>query len=300
MPRSVGHIGLTNRRDFATCLCRKYVVTDLRIIIVCQARLGSTRLPRKVLLPLAGQPLILRFLERVAQSRLATQIVVATTEETCDDVLANTCADAGYNVFRGHSTDLLDRHYRAALAYQADVVVKIPSDCPLIDPSVIDAVIGAYIDNVDSVDYVSNLHPGTWPDGNDVEVMSMKVLERAWHAAEQPHEREHTTPWMWDNNPEVRVSNVSWSNGLDLSMSHRWTIDYPEDYVLMKAIYDNLYLIHPRFSTAKILSFLIDHPEVAGANAHLAGVNWYRNHIDQLKTIDERHTRDYPSHSQPV
>ena len=275
-------------------------MTDLRIIIVCQARLGSTRLPRKVLLPLAGQPLILRFLERVAQSRLATQIVVATTEETCDDVLANTCADAGYNVFRGHSTDLLDRHYRAALAYQADVVVKIPSDCPLIDPSVIDAVIGAYIDNVDSVDYVSNLHPGTWPDGNDVEVMSMKVLERAWHAAEQPHEREHTTPWMWDNNPEVRVSNVSWSNGLDLSMSHRWTIDYPEDYVLMKAIYDNLYLIHPRFSTAKILSFLIDHPEVAGANAHLAGVNWYRNHIDQLKTIDERHTRDYPSHSQPV
>ena len=275
-------------------------MTDWRIIIVCQARLGSTRLPRKVLLPLAGQPLILRFLERVAQSRLATQIVVATTEETCDDVLANTCADAGYNVFRGHSTDLLDRHYRAALAYQADVVVKIPSDCPLIDPSVIDAVIGAYIDNVDSVDYVSNLHPGTWPDGNDVEVMSMKVLERAWHAAEQPHEREHTTPWMWDNNPEVRVSNVSWSNGLDLSMSHRWTIDYPEDYVLMKAIYDNLYLIHPRFSTAKILSFLIDHPEVAGANAHLAGVNWYRNHIDQLKTIDERHTRDYPSHSQPV
>ena len=225
---------------------------------------------------------------------------MATTEETCDDVLANTCADAGYNVFRGHSTDLLDRHYRAALAYQADVVVKIPSDCPLIDPSVIDAVIGAYIDNVDSVDYVSNLHPGTWPDGNDVEVMSMKVLERAWHAAEQPHEREHTTPWMWDNNPEVRVSNVSWSNGLDLSMSHRWTIDYPEDYVLMKAIYENLYHIHPRFSTAKILSFLIDHPEVAGANAHLAGVNWYRNHIDQLKTIDERHTRDYPSHSQPV
>jgi len=275
-------------------------VTDLRIIIVCQARLGSTRLPRKVLLPLAGQPLILRFLERVAQSRLATQIVVATTEETCDDVLASTCADAGYKVFRGHSTDLLDRHYHAALAYQADVVVKIPSDCPLIDPSVIDAVIGAYIDNEHSVDYVSNLHPGTWPDGNDVEVMSMKVLERAWHAAERPHEREHTTPWIWDNNPEVRISNVSWSNGLDLSMSHRWTIDYPEDYVLMKAIYDNLYHINPRFSTGKILSFLVDHPEVAGANAHLAGVNWYRNHIDQLKTIDELHTRDYPSHSQPV
>lgn len=271
-----------------------------RIVIVCQARVGSTRLPRKVLLPLAGQPLLLRFLERVSRSRLANKVVVATTTDPADDQLCRLCSEAGYDVYRGHSHDLLDRHLRTAQAFGADVVVKIPSDCPLIDPAIIDTVIASYLAHQGTVDYVSNLHPGSWPDGNDVEVMSVKILERAWYAALLPYEREHTTPWMWDANAGVRTANVVWQHGPDLSMSQRWTIDYPEDYMLIKAVYDNLYTRSPHFGTMDILSFLSDHPEIAGVNAHLSGVNWYREHLADLRTIDARHTRDYPSPSQPV
>lgn len=271
-----------------------------RIVIICQARLGSTRLPKKVLLPLAGKPLLLRFLERVSRSRLAHMVVVATTTDPVDDQLCQLSAEAGYNVFRGHSHDLLDRHLRAAQAFDADVVVKIPSDCPLIDPNIIDTVIASYLACNGTVDYVSNLHPGSWPDGNDVEVMSVKILERAWYAAFLPHEREHTTPWIWDGNAGVRTANVVWNHGPDLSMSQRWTIDYPEDYVLIKAVYDQLYCRSPHFGTMDILSFLSDHPEIAGVNAHLAGVNWYRDHLLDLRTIDARHTRDFPSSSQPA
>ncbi|MCX6139348.1 MAG: glycosyltransferase family protein [Candidatus Kapabacteria bacterium] len=273
-------------------------MSDARVLVICQARLGSTRLPRKVLLPLSGQPLILRFLERVSCAKLATTVVVATTTDASDDLLCVMCADAGYHVYRGHPRDLLDRHYQAAKAFGADVVVKIPSDCPLIDPGIIDEVISAYQRSSDSLDYVSNLHPGTWPDGNDVEVMSMKILERAWFAATKDYEREHTTPWLWDDNAGVRTSNVVWGGGRDLSMSHRWTIDYPEDYMLIKAAYDNLYCVNPRFGIMDILSFLNDHPEIAGVNSHLAGVNWYRSHLAELHTVDSRHTRDYPSSSQ--
>lgn len=271
-----------------------------RIVIICQARLGSTRLPKKVLLPLAGQPLLIRFLERVSRARLAHKVVVATTTEPADDQLCQLSSEAGYDVYRGHPHDLLDRHLKTAQAFGADVIVKIPSDCPLIDPTVIDTVIASYLAHHGAVDYVSNLHPGSWPDGNDVEVMSVKILERAWYAARKPYEREHTTPWMWDGNAGVRTENVVWGHGPDLSMSHRWTIDYPEDYMLIKAVYDNLYCRSTQFSTMDIISFLNEHPEIAGVNAHLAGVNWYRDHLAELRTISAHNTRDYPSSSLQV
>jgi spore coat polysaccharide biosynthesis protein SpsF len=265
-----------------------------RVVIVCQARTGSSRLPRKVLLPLAGAPLLIRFVERIQQSRLATQIVVATTTEASDDPLVLLCEERDIKVMRGHPTDLLDRHLAAALECKADVVVKIPSDCPLIDPEVIDRVIGEYLAHRDTVDYVSNLHPPTYPDGNDVEVMSVQVLQRAWDQGRLPHEREHTTPWLWDANPDIRTRNVVWETGQDFSMSHRWTIDYAEDYMFIKAIYDALYKTRPHFTIADILEYIAAHPEVAATNSHLAGVNWYRNHLDDLRTVTPEQTRTYP------
>ena len=143
----------------------------------------------------------------------------------------------------------------------------------------------------DRFDYVSNLHPATYPDGFDVEVMPFAVLRCAWREANRPLEREHTTPWMWDANPDVRCLNVSWDRDLDLSMTHRWTIDYPEDYVLIRAVYDHLYHQNPQFTTDDILEFLRLHPEVQATNAAYAGVNWYRNHLDELKTVDPSQTR---------
>jgi spore coat polysaccharide biosynthesis protein SpsF len=181
---------------------------------------------------------------------------------------------------------LLDRHYAAARNRCADVVVKIPSDCPLIDPSAIDRVIGTFLASPSEYDFVSNLHPATWPDGNDVEVMPMEILGLAHREATRPHEREHTTPFLWDRPDRFRIGNVVWETGLDLSATHRFTIDYPEDYILIRTVYEALYQpTRPVFSLAEILSYLDLHPEVLRINARFNGVIWYRHHLDELRTI---------------
>ena len=262
-----------------------------RIVVVCQVRTGSRRLPHKVLLPLAGRPLVVRFLERVSRCRLASDIVVATTTDPEDDVIEELCTHEGYEVYRGHPTDLLDRHYQVGRMKGADAIVKVPSDCPLIDPDVIDAVIACYRSSNGMLDYVSNLHPPTWPDGNDVEVMRMGALENAWQRANRPFEREHTTPWFWNENPDIRLENVVLPSGLDLSAQHRWTIDYPEDYILLKAVFDDLYHVQPRFTTNDVLAYLDAHPEVRAVNAHLRGVCWYGDHLAELPTIDPKTVR---------
>lgn len=260
-------------------------------LTVVQARVGSSRLPGKVLLPLAGAPLLVRMVERVQRARLAGTVVVATTTEAADDAVAACCAAHGLLCFRGDALDLLDRHYQAARHYGADVVLKIPSDCPLIDPAVIDQVLGFYLENAGCYDFVSNLHPATFPDGNDVEVMPMAALETAWREARRPLEREHTTPFFWENPGRFRLGNVAWATGQDYSMSHRWTIDYLEDYAFIRAVYEALYPTQPDFGLADILHLLAERPDIAQLNAHLAGVNWYRNHLDELQTVDASQTK---------
>ena len=265
----------------------------MKILTVIQARRGSSRLPDQVRLPLAGQPLLVRMLERVQRARLAGQIVVATTTDADDDALVTLCETHGINVFRGSPTDLLDRHYQAALAYGADAVVKIPSDCPLIDPAVIDRVLSFYLETAGQYDFVSNLHPATYPDGHDVEVMPLGALATAWREARRPLEREHTTPFFWENPGRFRLANVAWETGLDYSMSHRFTIDYPADYEFIKAVYDALYPGNPAFGLDEILTLLKQRPDIYALNADLAGVNWYRHHLAELKTVAAEQTRLY-------
>jgi spore coat polysaccharide biosynthesis protein SpsF len=265
-----------------------------RVVVVCQARMGSQRLKGKVLLPLSGQPLLVRCVERIKRASTVSQVVVASTIEESDDELVKICGEKGLSVMRGHTTDLLDRHVKAAVMYNAEVVVKIPSDCPLIDPAVIDLTIDYYLNNADKFDYVSNLHPATWPDGNDVEVFSIDALHKAHRNATKQFEREHTTPWFWNANPAIRCGNVEWATGQNFSMKHRWTIDYPEDYMMIKAVYDALYSNDSAFTLEHILQFLEMHPEVHAANAHLIGVNWYRNHMHELHSIPASSTRPYP------
>ncbi|SFQ05551.1 cytidylyltransferase domain-containing protein [Hymenobacter arizonensis] len=261
------------------------------ILTVVQARMGSSRLPGKILLPLAGQPLLVRMVERVQRAHLAGTVVVATTTDAADDAVAECCAAHGLECFRGDALDLLDRHYQAARHYGADVVLKIPSDCPLIDPAIIDEVVGYYLHFADRYDFVSNLHPATFPDGNDVEVMPFTALETAWREARRPLEREHTTPFFWENSDRFRLGNVAWDTGQDYSMSHRWTIDYPEDYDFINAVYEALYASNPAFGLDDILTLLNKRPDIAQLNARYAGVNWYRNHLDELKTVDPSQTR---------
>jgi spore coat polysaccharide biosynthesis protein SpsF len=254
--------------------------------------MGSTRLPGKVFLPLAGKPLLLRMYERVAFSKFAGEIVIAITKDETDNQLFNLCKKSKLKVFRGHSIDLLDRHYKAAKKYNAEVVIKIPSDCPLIDPEIIDKVILYYINNKEKFDFVSNLHPSTYPDGNDVEIMSFETLENSWINAKKDFEREHTTPYIWENPDKFRMGNVVWETGLDYSMTHRFTIDYKEDYEFIKSVYDELYQNNNRFVLNEILALLEKKPEIKKINEMYAGVNWYRNHLNELKTISSEQTKN--------
>ncbi|MBT8379807.1 MAG: glycosyltransferase family protein [Ignavibacteria bacterium] len=263
----------------------------MKILTVIQARMGSKRLPGKVLLPLSGKPLLLRMYERVEAAKNAGEIVMAVTKEKIDDEIVKLCEKNNLNYFRGHTNDLLDRHYEAAIKFNADVVVKIPSDCPLIEPAIIDKVLISYIENRNKFDFVSNLHPATYPDGNDVEVISFDVLEEAWHKAEKSLEREHTTPYIWENPDKFRIGNVTWETGFDYSMTHRFTIDYKEDYDFVKTVFDQLYQIKSMFTLNDILKLLEERPEIKKINEKYAGVNWYRNHLKELKTIKPNQTK---------
>jgi spore coat polysaccharide biosynthesis protein SpsF len=258
--------------------------------LVIQARTGSTRLPGKVLLPLAGKTLLERMVERVLTAGPGFDVVVATTTDPEDDAVVAAAARAGVRAFRGHPTDVLDRHYRAAIEAGADTVVKIPSDCPLVDPGTIRRVLEAH--RATSADYTSNLHPATWPDGNDVEVMTVDALTIAHREAERPLEREHTTPFLWERPERFRLSNVLWETGLDWSMSHRLTVDYAADYELVAAVFDELWSPErPVFPLTDVLRLLEARPDIFAKNARYAGVNWYRRHLDELRTITAAQTR---------
>jgi len=267
----------------------------MKTLIVIQARTGSQRLPNKVMMPVAGAPLLQRMIERIQTVGGNVDFVVATTVDSSDDPIRKLCRRIGMPVFSGHRTDLLDRHYHAAREAKADIVVKIPSDCPLIDPAVIERVLRYHRMSLQHFDYVSNLHPATYPDGNDVEMMTMESLETAWREARKDFEREHTTPFLWERPERFKIGNVEWESGLNYSMTHRWVIDYPEDYLVIKMVYDALWTcVHPSFSIYDILSFLNQHPEVRKLNEMFAGVNWYRNHLVDLRTISAEFTKQSP------
>jgi spore coat polysaccharide biosynthesis protein SpsF len=261
----------------------------MKLLVVVQARMSSTRLPGKVLLPLAGKPLLARMLDRVAAAQTPLDLCVATTTEAVDDPVAALAHRVGVRCVRGHPTDLLDRHIQAARLTGADAIAKIPSDCPLIDPAVIDRVLDAFLDDV-TYDYASNLHPATWPDGYDVEVMTRAALETAHAEARRPLEREHTTPFLWERPERFRLKNVVWHR--DLQMTHRLTIDYPEDYALIRAVYDALHREGGRpFGLQEIFAYLEANPDVYRLNRKYAGVNWYRHHLGELRTVDASRTR---------
>lgn len=254
--------------------------------------MSSSRLPGKVLLPLLGKPLLGRMLERLQQCQTPFTTVVATSTDPSDDPIEQFCREENMAFFRGSLSDCLDRHYQIAEQWNADVAIKIPSDCPLIDPRIVDEVLQVFLANPERYDFVSNLHPPTWPDGNDVEIMTRSCLQRTWAEASKPLEREHTTPYIWDTAPDrFRIANVRWSAGLDYSMSHRFTIDYRQDYDFIRRVYEELYPGNPTFSCDDILTLLAQKPEIYAINADFAGVNWYRNHLDELRTVSAEQTK---------
>jgi len=253
-------------------------------LVVVQARVSSTRLPGKVLLPLCGKPLLERQIQRILAAKSRFELCVATTTAAADDPIRELCRKLSVRVFDGHPSDLLDRHYRIGAACKAEAVVKIPSDCPLIDPAALDSVLGAYHARPADFDFVTNLCPGTWPDGNDVEVMTLSALEVAFHTAIQPFEREHTTPFIWERPERFRIFNVRWETGLDYSKSHRFTVDHPEDLAFVSRVYEELCTSQqPVFSLASILELLEAKPEISALNARYRGQSWHRAHLSELR-----------------
>jgi len=265
-----------------------------KVVIIVQARMASSRLPGKVMMPVLGKSLLARMIERLLIIRHRATIVIATSENADDDVIVEEARQLKVPYYRGSLNNVLDRHYQAAKLFEADLVLKIPSDCPLIDPRVVDEVLDYFFNNRGKYDYVSNLHPATWPDGNDVEIMTMNCLQKAWDGATRPLEMEHTTPYIWENPQLFNIGNVKWGTGFDYSMSHRFTIDYPEDYLFIKRVFEELYRTRDNFSCQDILDLLQRKPEIYELNAQYAGVNWYRNHLGELKTIASGQTKQAP------
>jgi len=262
-----------------------------KIVIVVQARMASTRLPGKVLLPILEQSLLARMIERLRKVKYPVTLVIATSENEEDDLIVQEAESLDVEWFRGSQDNVLARHYHAAKLLDADYVLKIPSDCPLIDPAVVDHALDYFFRTSNKFDYVSNLHPATWPDGNDVEIMTMQCLTMAYKKATRKLELEHTTPYIWENPDQFSIGNIVWETGKDYSMSHRFTIDYLEDYHFIKTVFEKLYPQNPDFTCTDIVNLLDANPDIMAINTQYAGVNWYRNHLDELKTIDASQTR---------
>ncbi|MGF7074171.1 cytidylyltransferase domain-containing protein [Mucilaginibacter sp. R-33] len=256
---------------------------DERVVIIVPARMASSRLYGKVMLPILGKSLLARMVERLDMIQHQASIVIATSEGIEDDVIAREAENLNVPCYRGSLGNLLDRHYQAAKFFNADVVVKIPSDCPLIDPRIIDNVLEYFFSNRQKFDYVSNLYPATYPDGNDVEVMTMACLKQAWENAGRPHDLEHTSPYIYENPLIFNIGNVTWETGLDYSMSHRFALDHPEDFYFIERVFKELYPVCNRFSCQDILNLLKLKPEIYEINARYNSTNWYNKHLSEVK-----------------
>lgn len=235
----------------------------MKVVAIIQARMGSSRLPGKMLMTLGNKPAFLHVVDHVRDCKTVNEIVLATTDTLLDNGLARLVEEKGILVFRGSENDVLDRYYQAAKQSNGDVIVRITGDCPLIDSSVIDSVVEVFLQSGGKYDYVSNIHPPTFPDGLDVEVFSFGALEKAWEEAELSSEREHVTPYIWKH-PEI-FSAFNVSNDIDLS-TERWTLDTQEDL-------DFLHLViqekgERKLSWTEIKHIIDEHPEWRDINAH--------------------------------
>ena len=237
-----------------------------RVIAIIQARVGSTRLPGKVLLDLAGEPMLARVVNRTRRAQTLDEVVVATTVQPADEAIVRLCAERDWPCFRGSEEDVLDRYYQAAVAHQADVVVRITSDCPLIEPEIVDRVVREFLERQPEVDYACNALPRrTFPRGLDTEVMRFDVLEHAWREDNNPAWREHVTPYIQRNPDLFCIHDVI--NEVDYSSYMRWTVDTSEDLAFVRRIYDHFG--HDRFSWQEILAVLERHPEWLEINRHV-------------------------------
>ena len=233
-----------------------------KVIAIVQARVGSTRLPGKVLKKINGKPLIEILFHRLNQSKKIDKIILATSKNTENDPLVKLITKLGDDVFRGSENDVLGRYYNAAKSYTPKTVVRITGDCPIIDPTLVDEVISLY--EKEKADYVSNTNPPTFPDGLDTEVFSFEALKVAHEQAKEPFDREHVTPFIKTHH---QFNRMNLENELDLS-NERWTVDNPEDFIVVENIL-NYFAPNLDFSWKEVLELKQSNPEYFTANQNI-------------------------------
>ncbi|KKU11469.1 MAG: hypothetical protein UX17_C0077G0004 [Parcubacteria group bacterium GW2011_GWC2_45_7] len=232
------------------------------ILAVLQARMSSSRLPGKTLKPILGKPMLMLELERILRSEKINKLVVATSINTEDDLIAEISQKMSVVCFRGNLNDVLDRFYKAAQPYAPEHVVRLTGDCPLIDPEVIDATIDFYLQ--EGCEYASNCQPPyTFPDGLDTEVFSFSALETAWKEAILPSQREHVTPFIRKYPERFRIGHYM----NNVSLGHlRWTVDEAKDFEFVTKVYEALYPVNSAFTTGDILQLLERNPALTRIN----------------------------------
>ena len=233
-----------------------------KVVAIIQARMGSTRLPGKVMKDLCGKTVLAHDIERVRQSKYIDEIVIATTKFKEDDIILKEVSKNGAKVYRGSENDVLSRYYEAAKENKADVIVRITSDCPLIDPFIVDEVLNSNYDLVTNAGvYPENR---TYPRGLDVEVFSFDILKKSFQEAIEMYQREHVTPFIYENSKNIYY----YKNNIDYS-KYRWTLDTEEDYKLIEIIYKKLYKGEHNFYFNDILKLFDDIPELFEINKNV-------------------------------
>jgi glutamate-1-semialdehyde 2,1-aminomutase len=234
----------------------------MTVVAIVQARMGSTRLPDKVMKRIGGVPMIELLLSRLGRALEVDEIVLATSHDPRNQQLVEHVASLGFRCFRGSEDDVLDRYYQTASATGADAIVRITGDCPLVDPALVDEIVRAF--RTSGADYLSNTSSPSYPDGLDVEVFSMAALAAAWHEAVEPFDREHVTPYLRRTD---RFSQGSFQNGEDLS-ALRWTVDEAADFSVMERVFRH-FSPSTQFSWRDVLEFQRDQPDAFSANQNL-------------------------------
>ena len=256
----------------------------MKTVAIIQARMGSNRLPGKVLKPILGRPMLWHIVQRVRAVPSITEVVVAVPNDEANGVLRSFCSDNGIAFFAGSETNVLDRYYQAAKQFDADPVLRVTADCPLVDPQLIERLIGAYESGgYDHIGIAAGagaqlLDKKLFPDGLDAECFSFLALERSWHAATDPREREHVTRYMWSNKKIFRCGNIT----ADVDYPRlRLTVDHPEDFDLVTKIYEALYSDLRPFELSEVMRFLENNPKVGNLNR-----KW--NEAENYRTVLEK------------
>ncbi|UCZ52945.1 glycosyltransferase family protein [Bacillus shivajii] len=238
----------------------------MKIAAIIQARMGSTRLSGKVMKDIKGRTVLSHVIERVNQSNLIDEIIIATTVKERDTIIENEAIKCGAKVYRGSEEDVLSRYYLAAKENNIDIVVRITSDCPVIDANVIDEILNFYLE--EKYDIVTNagsdLSQRTFPRGLDTEVFSFEVLEDAFNNGREKYHREHVTPYIYENSNEIHYLK----NDVNYSM-YRWTLDTEEDFELINEIYNRLYKGTHDFYLQDIIEIFKQEPKLFTFNAHI-------------------------------